>query len=996
MTKIMKKILPLLLMIFSVSAIYAQSGTVTGVVRDRQTGETLPGANVLIQGTTTGAITDINGRYTLAVPAGQLTLVASFIGYNPQTQTVTVGAGQTITLNFSLAEDIALLQEFVLIGYGVQRREDATGSVSVVDTRDFNKGSITNPVSLMAGKIPGVQITSGGGAPGEGAMVRIRGGSSLSASNTPLYVVDGVPIETAGVPGLRSPLTTINPNDIESFTVLKDASATAIYGSRASNGVIIITTKKGKEGAPLRFDYTGTYSLSTNAKTVDVLGADEYRDIINQRYGSNASIIGMLGTESTNWQDQIFRDAFTHDHNLSASGAVGKLPFRASLGYNAQDGILLRDNFQRVSGAVNLSPTFLDDHLKVNVNARGVNIENQFANQGAIGAAVMFDPTKPVRDPDSPFGGFFTWEDGGIPKPVATSNPVALLELTNNQSSVQRFIGNAQVEYKFHVLPELRANLNMAYDFSTSEGTSFTPDNAAWSYINGGYDGQYGQDRKNELIDFYLNYVTELPSISSRLDVMAGYSWQHFWREGFSRATNIEGNLAGTPFRELEDITYASESYLISFFGRMNYSLLDRYLLTFTLRNDGSSRFSPDTRWGLFPSAAFAWKITEEPFMADADLFSELKLRVGYGITGQENIGQGEYPYLARYTQSRQGAFFQWGQPGNFIPTWRPEGYDANLKWEETTTFNIGFDYGIARDRYYGTFDYYFRETRDLINFISVPAGTNLTNFILTNIGNMENTGVEFSIFTRPVVTRDFNWLFGFNATWNDTKITKLTAVEDPNYLGVQTGGISGGVGNNIQIHTVDYAPNSFFVWQQVYDVNGNPIEGLYVDRNGDGEITEADLYRLKRPAPTYYFGITSDMEYRNWNLSFAGRANVGNFVYNNVSSMNGELSRLHRPEGPYLSNITRDALTIGFNNAQYLSDFFIQDGSFFKMDHISLGYNFQNALGSGTNLFVSGVVQNAFVLTNYKGMDPEVAGGIDNNIYPRPRNFVLSVNLQF
>jgi TonB-dependent starch-binding outer membrane protein SusC len=996
MTKIIRKILPVLLTLLSVSAVYAQNGTVTGVVRDSQTGETLPGANVVIQGTTTGAITDIDGRYTLDVPAGQSTLVASFIGYNSQTQNVTVQAGQTATLNFSLSEDIAMLQEFVLIGYGVQRREDATGSVSVVDAREFNKGNITNPQELLTGKIPGVQITTGGGAPGEGAMIRIRGGSSLSASNDPLIVVDGVPIENAGVPGLRNPLTTINPNDIESFTVLKDASATAIYGSRASNGVIIITTKKGTEGAPLRFEYSGTYSLSTNAKTVDVLGADEYREIINQRYGDNASITGMLGNESTNWQDQIFRDAFTHDHTMSASGAVGNFPFRASLGYNAQDGILLTDNLQRVSGSLNLSPTFFDDHLKLNVNARGVNIQNQFANQGAIGAAIMFDPTKPVRDPNSRFGGFFTWADGDVPKPVATTNPVALLELRDDQSSVQRFIGNAQLEYKLPFLPELMANLNVAYDFSTSEGSLFIPDYAAFEYVNGGRDANYGQDRKNELIDFYLNYVKELPSISSRLDVMGGYSWQHFWRQGFSRATNLQGNIAGTPFRELEDVTYESESYLISFFGRLNYSVLDRYLLTFTLRNDGSSRFSPDTRWGLFPSAAFAWKVSEEPFMDNLDFFSGLKFRLGYGITGQENIGQGEYPYLARYTQNRQGAFFQWGEPGNFIHTWRPEGYDANLKWEETTTFNVGLDYGIARDRYYGTIDFYLRETRDLINFIPVPAGTNLTNFILTNIGNMENKGVEFSIFTRPVVTRDFTWLFGFNATWNDSEITQLTAVEDPKYLGVQTGGISGGVGNNIQIHSVGYAPNSFFVWQQVYDTDGNPIEGLYVDRNGDGEITEADLYRLNRPAPTYFFGITSDMEYKNWSLSFAGRANIGNFVYNNVSSMNGELSRLHRPEGPYLSNITRDALTIGFNNAQYLSDFFIQDGSFFKMDHISLGYNFQNVLGGGTNLFVSGVVQNAFVLTKYEGMDPEVGSGIDNNIYPRPRNFVLSVNLQF
>jgi TonB-dependent starch-binding outer membrane protein SusC len=995
MAKIIKFVLPVLLMVFSASALIGQTGTVSGVIRDSRTMETLPGANVLIQGTAIGVMTDINGRYTISVPAGTSTLAASFIGYTTQTRVITISSGQAQTVDFSLVEDIALLQEFVVIGYGVQKREDATGAVSVIDTRDFNKGKITSPQELLSGKVPGVQITTAGGAPGEGATIRIRGGSSLSASNDPLIVIDGVPVESAGISGLRNPLSSINPNDIESFTILKDASATAIYGSRASNGVIIITTKTGKAGAPLRLNYAGTYSLSVNTQMVDVLGADEFRNLVSERH--TEAYTSLLGDYNTNWQDMIFQDAFAHDHTLSASGSYFDIPFRASVGYNSQDGTLKTDYMQRVSGSLNLTPSFFDDHLKINLNTRGVNIQNKFANQGAIGAAAHFDPTQPVRDPNSIFGGYFAWAEGGIPKSVATSNPVALLELIDNQSSVNRFIGNLQLDYKMHFLPELKANLNVAYDYTDAEGTTFTPDSASWAYIQGGSTGEYWQKRKNELIDFYLNYAKELPGVRSRIEVMGGYSWQHFWREGSSYSTNIEGNLAGTPFRILEEDTpYESENYLISFFGRMNYALMDRYLLTLTLRNDGSSRFSPDTRWGLFPSAAFAWKISSEEFMQNSDFFSELKLRLGYGITGQENIGQGDYPYLARYTNNRQGAYYQFGQPGNFIPVLRPEGYDANLKWEETTTYNAGFDFGIAKDRYTGSLDFYFRETRDLINFIPIPAGTNLTNYILTNIGNMENTGVEFSIFTRPVVSRDFNWQLGFNATWNDRKITKLTAVDDPDYLGVQTGGISGGVGNNIRIHTVDYAPNSFFVYQQVYDTQGNPIEGLYVDRNDDGEITEDDLYRLKNPTPTYYFGLTSEMEYKNWTLSFAGRANVGNFIYNNVASMNGELSRLARPEGPYLSNVSRHALVTGFNNAQYLSDYYIQDASFFKMDHITLGYNFGSVLGGTTNLAVSGVVQNAFMITKYDGIDPEISGGIDNNFYPRPRIFVVSLNLQF
>lgn len=1003
MTKILRLFVPVLIALFSALSTFGQTGTITGVVRDVQTQETLPGANVIIQGTTTGAITDLDGRYTITVGAGQYTVVASYIGFEPVTRQVTVVAGQTVTLNFEMGLDVETLSEFVIIGYGVQRREDATGAVSVVDTRDFNKGKITSPSELLAGKIPGVQITMPGGAPGDGAQIRVRGGSSLSASNDPLIVIDGVPIENAGVPGLRNPLATINPDDIESFTVLKDASATAIYGSRASNGVILITTKKGKEGAPLTLSYNGTFSLSMNTKVADFLSADEFRNHVNEFYADRPNVLSLMGDASTDWPSQIYQDAFAHDHNITASGSYKTLPYRVTIGYNEQEGVIRTDNLQRVSGAINLSPSLLDDHLKINFNARGVYLTNFFAEQGVIGAANQFDPTQPVRVDGSPFGGFFAWQDEGIPKPVATTNPVANLELRENTSTVNRVLANFQADYKFHFLPDLRANLNVAYDYSTSDGKDFTPDYAAWSYVSGGYQGEYWQDRSNQLFDFYLNYVKDIDAIRSRVDATAGYSYQRFWNNGSNFGTNIPNNLA---FRNghnndslrviVPDIPYESEQVLLSFFGRLNYSLLNRYLVTFTMRNDRSSRFSPETRSGWFPSVAFAWKVLEEPFMANADFLSELKFRAGYGITGQENLGQGDYPYLARYTASIQGAFYQFGAPGNFVPTWRAEGYDRNLKWEETTTYNAGLDYAFEGHRYYGSIDVYFRETRDLINEINVPAGTNLTNRILTNIGNMENRGVEFSIFTRPVVTRDINWLLGLNATWNETKITKLTAVDNPEFLGVQIGGIAGGVGNNVQIHSVGYAPYSFFVWQQVYDQDGNPLEGVYVDRNEDGEITEDDLYRYKRAAPTYYLGLTSDFQYKNWSLAFAGRANIGNFIYNNISSDNGWLNKIYRAEGPYLSNIHRDAFTVGFYNAQYLSDYYVQDGTFFKMDHITLSYNFGKLLGSNSNLSLSGIVQNPFMITNYKGLDPELANGIDNNIYPRPRIFVMSVNLQF
>lgn len=993
MTKPIKNMIPLLLALFMATVAWGQRGTVTGVVSDAQTGETLPGANVVIQGTTIGTVTDIDGQYSLDVSAGEVTLVASFLGYNPSVRTINIGAGELLTINFPLELDIATLEEFVIIGYGVQRREDATGSVAVVGERDFNRGNITTPAELLRGKMPGVQITSAGGAPGTGETIRIRGGSSLDADNNPLIVIDGVPIESAGVPGLRNPLSTINPSDIETFTVLKDASATAIYGSRASNGVIIITTKKGQKDMPLQFDYSGSFSLAQNIRTVDVLNADDFRQIVQERYEGRTSVLNMLGTASTNWQDHIFQDAFSHDHLLSARGAYRNVPYRISIGYKAEEGVLQRDHIERTSLAVNLSPTLFDNHLNVNLNVRGVNINNQFANEGAIGSAVSFDPTKPVRVDSPNFGGYYTWLEGDMPITYAI-NPVALLDLTNNDSNVKRLIGNAQLEYKVHWLPELTANMNVAYDYSESEGNNFTPDYAPWAYVSGGSIGRYGQERKNQLFDFYLNYANEIPGLNSRFDVMAGYSYQYFWNKGYNFSSNIEGNIFGTEYRIFDDLEYESDLVLISFFGRMNYYLMDRYLFTFTLRNDHTSRFSADTRSGVFPSAAFAWRIDKENFMDNLDFFNELKLRLGWGVTGQQNIGHGNYPYLARYTRSREGARYPFGNV--FLDTWRPEGYDSGIKWEETTTYNAGIDYGLFGDRYYGSIDFYFRETRDLINVIPVPAGTNLTNFILTNVGNMENTGVEFSIFTRPIVTRDFRWELGLNATWNDTKITRLTAVDDPNYPGTQEGFISGGVGNRIQIHSVGYTPYTFWVYQQVYDENGNPIEGLYVDRNGDGEITSEDLYRFKSPMPTYYLGITSEFLYKNWSFAFAGRANFDNWVYNNVSSVNGELSRLFRPEGPYLSNITSDALVVNFNQARYLSDYYIQNGSFFKMDHITLGYNFFNVMGTGANLNVSAIVQNAFTITKYDGLDPEVHSGIDNNIYPRPRTFVLNVNLQF
>ncbi|MCF8367848.1 MAG: TonB-dependent receptor [Bacteroidales bacterium] len=972
-------------------AIYAQSGEVSGTVTDASSGQTLPGVTIMIKGTMMGTTTDIDGKYVLKVDPGAV-LVFSYIGFETQEVTVQPGSTTNIVLEVAAAE----LEEYVVIGYGIQKKSDATGSVTAVSAKQFNTGAMNSPTDLISGKIAGVQITSNSGAPGDGATIRIRGGSSLRASNDPLIVVDNVPLDDEGVSGMRNPLNTINPNDIETFTVLKDASATAIYGSRASNGVILITTKKGAKGAagdkPFTISYNGTFSLNALTKRVEMLDGDEYRALVNERHEGSESVLGLLGDQNTNWQDEIYKNSFGMDHHVGVAGAVGFLPYRVSAGFSDQDGILKNDNMKRTTIGASLNPKFLDDHLQVNVNVKSVFVDNTFADRGAIGGALQFDPTKPVLDSESPYGGYWTWtQDNGVPKGIAPANPVALLNMRDDISKVNRLIGNVQLDYKLHFLPELRANLNLGYDKSNSDGSVNVPIEAAWEYdeLNGGgYRSEYEQEKNNELMEFYLNYTKSLDNINSKFDVMVGHSWQHFKRTDYS----ISGNQEWT--WDMDTTDNRTEYYLLSFFGRFNYTFKDRYLLTFTLRNDGTSRFSPDTRWGLFPSLAFGWKILDEPWMNKDGLFSQLKLRLGYGITGQQKISDNDYPYLPRYTFSNNAAQYQLGNI--FYTTLRPEGYDANIKWEETTTYNLGFDYGFENDRYYGTLDFYLRETKDLINFIPVPAGSNLTNYLLTNVGDLENRGVEFSIYTKPIVKDDFIWEVGFNATYNKNEITKLTAIDDPNYLGVYTGGISGGVGNNVQIHSVGYPASSFFMYEQVYDTDGNPIEGLYVDRNGDGQISEEDKYHYKDPAADYWFGISSNIDYKKWNFSFSGRANFGNYVYDNVSSENSYYERLYRAEGPYLGNVRSNIREINFNSPQYWSNYFINDGSFFRMDNIRLSYRFDKIINGKANLLISATVNNAFVITKYGGLDPEINGGIDNNIYPRPRVYVLGINFQF
>lgn len=964
---------------------FAQEIKLHGKVTDAADGETLPGVSVVIKGTTTGTATDVDGLYSLNVKKGDI-IEFSFIGYKSQSVTIT---NQQV-LNIALQEDQQQLQEVVVIGYGQVRKNDATGSVTAINAGDFNPGVMSSPQDLLIGKTPGVQITTGGGAPGDGATIRIRGGSSMKASNDPLIVVDGVPLDNNGISGMRNPLNSINPADIETFTVLKDASSTAIYGSRASNGVILITTKQGKKGQPFRVNYSGQVSVGWREGNIKVLSADRFREVVKEQFAGNSAVIDGLGTDNTNWQKEIFRVAISNDHNLDFSGYKFNTPFRISFGYTNQEGILKTTNLKRYTGAINANPSFFDDHLKINLHAKGMYIKNSFGTADAIGEAIAYDPTRPVKDGNERFGGYYTWLQAasGNPNIIATKNPVAHLEQHSDKANVKRFIGNMQFDYKLHFFPDLRANLNLAYDYSKSDGKIIEPEDAAWTYDekNGsGYYKKYGEKKYNELLEFYLNYNKKINSIYSSVDVVGGYSWQHFKQSSSVYATNTSGSYIK------EDTQTASENYLLSFFGRLNYTFMDRYLLTFTVRGDGSSRFSEKQRWGTFPSLALAWRIDQENFMEQFNNLSTLKLRLGYGITGQQDIVSNNYPYMSNYTISNDKAQYQFGN--NFIYTLRPDGYDANIKWEETTTYNIGMDYGFYKNRINGSFDYYYRKTKDLINEIPVAAGSNLTNKLTTNVGDLTNQGFEFSINTVPVTNDNWHWEVNANVSYNKNKITKLIRNKDPNYIGVQTGGIAGGTGTTIQIHSEGHPANAFYVYHQVYDKKGKPIEGVYVDRNDDGIINQLDLYRYKSPAPKWLAGFSSYLKYKNWDLNIAGRFSFGNYVYNNVQSNTALYSRLYDNTGFY-SNIPAAVSKTNFKEAQYFSDYYVKNASFMKLDNITIGYNFKKLWNDRIDLRLYATMQNVFTITQYDGLDPEIFNGIDNNLYPRPRTILFGVNL--
>ena len=973
-------------------SMFAQGGyEVKGVITD-QDGPVI-GAAVIERGAANGTSTDLDGNYVIKVTNADAVIEISCIGYT----TIRYQA-KAIPAKIILKEDAQMLDELVVIGYGTVKKDDMTGSVSTVKADHINKGMISSPSDLLKGKSAGVVVTPGGGAPGTGATIRIRGGSSLNATNDPLIIIDGLPVSNDPINGMSDPLSSINPNDIESFSVLKDASATAIYGSRASNGVIVITTKKGTQTRAniphVSFDFQA--SLSQVSDYVDVLSADQLRNVMLERYGEDSDAYKALGQANTDWQKEIYQLAPTYQGNLSLSGRVkmgrvGELPYRVSGGYMSQEGVLKTDKMNRGTVSVNLSPSFLNKHLTIALNGKGVFTENRFANQGAIGAAVKMNPTHPVYDENGVHGYFTHYATNGSVNTMAIMNPVALLNEKEDRSDVSRFIGNAQIDYKIHGLEDLRLNLNLGLDYASSKGFTESPEGSEQSWhitdqSGSGYHSDYSYTRMDKTLEAYIAYDHDFTG-GHHFDVMAGYSWQQFYYKSSNQTYKLTDNTI------LAESHPAGELFLVSFFGRANYSYADRYMITATIRRDGTSRFS-NNKWGWFPSVALGWNIAKEPFMKDNGVVNTLKLRLSWGQTGQQGVG-GYYDTQATYYKNLLGSQYIFGQ--NIYTPITALGYNADLKWETTSTWDLGLDFGFLEDRITAGFDFYARETRDMINFIPVPALGNLTNYLNTNIGNMKNMGVEFDINATAIETRNWNWTIGANVAYNNTEITKLTATPNDK-SGIETGGIAGGVGNNIQMHQVGFAPNAFYVYEQVYDQSGRPIEGEYVDRNADGVINAADKYFYHKPAADVTIGINTTLRYRNITLAASGHGSIGNWVYNNVASDCEMLSDLWT--NTFTSNRLESALFSNFNTANYLSDYYVRDGSFFKIDNITLGYTFPNLLRNkearplSLNLYAT--VQNVCTFTRYDGLDPEIFNGIDNNLYPRPRTYLLGIKLNF
>lgn len=1015
------------------ASVYAQDLTVTGTVID-DFGEPVLGANVVVKGTTNGATTDLDGNFSFKAPKGS-TVVISFIGYKPQE---VVFNGEP--LNITLKEDSEMLEDVVVIGYGVARKNDMTGSVTAIKPDAMNKGLVTSPQDALQGKVAGVNITTSGGEAGGSSTIRVRGGSSLNASNDPLIVIDGLAMDNYGMQGSSNPLSLVNPADIESFTVLKDASATAIYGSRASNGVIIITTKKGSKGSAPKISYSGNVSVSAVKDRVDVLEGGEngsfvsfVKNLVMNQKGyttdeewkaseeyANLGYFDAQGNHlfaNTDWQKQIYRTAVSTDHNITVSGGLKNMPYRLSFGYTDQNGILRGNNYQRYTLSFNVNPSFLDNHLTVNLNGKGMYSKTEYANGGAIGSAISMDPTKPIYDQSENgkhYGGYWQWKaasNWGDPawngygvNTLAVANPMAQLDLVSDTGKSKAFVGNMELDYKIHGFEDLHLHVNAGMDATTGKSEK---EQSPYIYDTANYYwGSYGwntQDTYNLSLNAYAQYLKDFTK-DQHFDIMAGYEWQHFHKATdymyyglYSQGYETDPSLAGTKHEPSENTLYKTENFLVSFFGRMNYSLLNRYLFTATVRADGSSRFAKGNKWGVFPSVAFGWKIKDEAFLKDVDIVNDAKVRLGWGMTGQQE-GIGDYGYQTTYTINGKAAYYPILGNGT---TYRPDAYNDELTWEKTTTYNAGIDLGFNNDRLVINLDYYYRKTTDLINNVVLPAGTNFSNKINKNIGSLHNQGVEAAFTYRVIQKKNFRWELNYNVTWNHNEIDELLKGDDKTYHILHGGLAIGDSGSDgIQAWQVGEAASAYYVYQQVYNEKGQPIQGMFVDRNGDGVITEKDRYFFKKSAPDVTMGLGSKFIYKNWDLSFSMRANLNNYVYNGVEAgTSSDLSYSSLYSGKTWSNVKKMVMDKNYQSMttkDALSDYFIQNASFLKMDNITLGYSFDKLFASKISGRVFLTAQNVFTISKYKGIDPEINGGYDGNIYPRPFTGIFGLSLNF
>lgn len=977
--------------LFLSAGAFAQQITVKGIVKD-SSGEPIIGANVVVKGTTNGTITDFDGNFQLSANTGEI-IQFSFIGYTTQELPATAEF-----MNIIMKDDSEMLSEVVVIGYGSVKKNDLTGSVTAIKAEELNRGVVTSPDQMLKGKVPGLLVTPASGDPTGSATIRIRGAASLYANNDPLIVIDGVPVTPEGGAGMGNPLATVNPNDIESYTVLKDASATAIYGSRASNGVIIITTKKGT-GDKIQVAYSSSYSLKQNTSTLDVMTGDQYREYVETVYAGTSRLDNIkkyMGTANTDWQDLIYRTAFSTDQNISVYGNKGNLPFRASVGYTYDEATLKVGDNQRANMSISLTPKFFQDHLSVNVNAKGVYNRANYPNSGAIGDAISFSPTVPVKNAD---GTYFNWySSDGSANTMAGINPLSQLYDPHNVNETWRSMGNVQLDYKIHGFEDLRFNLNLGYDFSRTTGDKYNELGGILSKRNGSSDyyETYANQNSNTLLEFYGNYNKDFDI--HHLDVMAGYSWQHNYVK-YNKSLYYNNDRSQL---YQQNPTDRREYYLVSFFGRVNYSIDSKYLFTFSLRDDASSRFSKDNRWGLFPSAAFAWNMAEENFIKENPFFSSMKLRLGWGQTGQQDIGMDRcYAYQAKYTESSAlTTMIPWGN--GYIYTLAPNAYNPNIKWETTETFNVGLDFGIFGGRINGSVDAYVRKTTDLLNEINTPMGSNFSNKIISNVGDMKNMGLEFNVNFIPIEKNDMRWTINVNGTLQKTEITKLTNTPSEDYYGVQVGSGMSSIGGYTSLYRVGYTPYTYYLYQQAYDENGKALQNVFVDRNGDGVITEDDRYVTgKSISPKFFFGISSSFTYKKWDFGFNAHGSLGGYALNKVAKNNASSYSDDHTKG-YISNLSTYVLKTNWTETmseyQQVSDMFLENASFFRLDDINVGYTFDQFKNWKGKIRVGASVQNVFTITDYSGLDPEltVADGVDNNLIPRPRLYTVRLNINF